>query len=395
MIQRDDVLLDEILNLFKIEHGFSDQYLYTKLMEDTNDTGKLFKYKSFIKEQYTLAALRNNELYCATAEEFNDPFDSLIEFSAREFLETALLISFQELEDILTAFFNIFYCNKTVKDAPLKYQDTVTIMLCRVLERNWIGKIQSLRVKNNQLESALFCIDICMEVFDALCTVKKHHVFFTEKNRAKLYNSFLGNTTTFVNWFLPAKRIDFEQLPESILREFDKLDEQMLKTIHEKIRIGCLTNSHDNEVMWASYADSHKGICIEYDWSERIKDVYNTSILPVIYSDNTVQLPYDAICEDTEANRQELMQAFVSATITKRISWQYEHEWRIIQGSKQGKYYMMPQISCVYLGCKIDSKHREAVLQIAREKHFAVKQMRVFHPRFGFTYEELYDGKSL
>lgn len=47
----------------------------------------------------------------------------------------------------------------------------------------------------------------------------------------------------------------------------------------------CMTETYDNILMWSHYANSHKGICIEYDVKKLLtqKNAFNYYIYPVIY----------------------------------------------------------------------------------------------------------------
>ena len=50
------------------------------LLKDTNG-GKLYKYRSFDKDGYSLKNLEEGTLHCSLVEAFNDPFDSKIGYS--------------------------------------------------------------------------------------------------------------------------------------------------------------------------------------------------------------------------------------------------------------------------------------------------------------------------
>ena len=50
------------------------------LLKDTNG-GKLYKYRSFDKDGYSLKNLEEGTLHCSLVEAFNDPFDSKFGYS--------------------------------------------------------------------------------------------------------------------------------------------------------------------------------------------------------------------------------------------------------------------------------------------------------------------------
>lgn len=148
-------------------------------------------------------------------------------------------------------------------------------------------------------------------------------------------------------------------------------------------RVGCLTESPCNRLMWSHYADNHRGLCIEYDFSAFDPFTARVTFAPVIYSPNRPQVP-EKLLNDVatdQLDRQDYR--FLASTLfTKDSVWQYESEWRIVKGvhtcasyTKQScssrcglpysipecylapsLYYEfeMPPISAVYFGAAID-----------------------------------------
>lgn len=83
------------------------------------------------------------------------------------------------------------------------------------------------------------------------------------------------------------------------------------------IGIYCLTEEKANLLMWPHYADSHRGICLEFEtalWP------FNLAF-PVRYSDE-----YPRINRAVESAYETLNKSL----LTKSTCWSYEREWRII-----------------------------------------------------------------
>lgn len=57
------------------------------LLKDTNG-GKLYKYRSFDKDGYSLKNLEEGTLHCSLVEAFNDPFDSKFGYSFEALYKT-------------------------------------------------------------------------------------------------------------------------------------------------------------------------------------------------------------------------------------------------------------------------------------------------------------------
>ncbi len=84
-------------------------------------------------------------------------------------------------------------------------------------------------------------------------------------------------------------------------------------------RICCFSSKQNNLLMWAHYADSHKGICLEFD---TLKDLDTfSSTVPVQY---VKKYPYLSIINNFEA-------IISRCILTKSKEWKYENEYRVIE----------------------------------------------------------------
>ena len=145
----------------------------------------------------------------------------------------------------------------------------------------------------------------------------------------------------------------------------------------ELFLIGCLCTNYKNKLMWSHYADSHKGFCIEYDYSDLVVDDHTVLPLPVIYSDERPLISWKAALDNSPENVEEAVVQFTKGLLTKDNIWSYENEWRILIKATDVSDIPMPRVSCVYLGASISDENRNAILKIAKEKNYKVKQMVV------------------
>ena len=134
-------------------------------------------------------------------------------------------------------------------------------------------------------------------------------------------------------------------------------------------RAGSLAESPCNRLMWSHYADNHRGLCIEYDFSAF--DPFSAGVIfaPVIYSPKRPQVP-EKLLNDVatdQLDRQDYR--FLTSTLfTKDSVWQYESEWRIVKGVYVGTQasslhieFEMPPISAVYFGAATDNSFKGQV----------------------------------
>ena len=138
-----------------------------------------------------------------------------------------------------------------------------------------------------------------------------------------------------------------------------KLDEY-LHYMKSQFRVACFTQNSDSPLMWAHYADSHKGFCMEYDLT-KLPEGYRYGILPVIYSDER----YDATKVVITQNKNLVANPFYF----KSSHWEYEKEWRMVipEGIVTDKEYYADfhdGIIGIYLGLKSFEYHKEKIDKI-------------------------------
>ncbi len=104
--------------------------------------------------------------------------------------------------------------------------------------------------------------------------------------------------------------------PKALGKRFSQESRDLLKF---KQRIWCATESYDNDLMWAHYADSHRGFCVGYT-EENIRKVCH----------GFEKITYCA--EPTPINiHGNIDMNFVERLLfQKGLSWKYEQEWRAI-----------------------------------------------------------------
>ena len=93
----------------------------------------------------------------------------------------------------------------------------------------------------------------------------------------------------------------------------------------------CFSKSNTSPLMWAHYADSNKGICIEYDFNMITKgNLLKNSIFPVAYTPKPINVT--DLLEDTEnhISPYSLDASILCAALNKSSDWQYEQEWRLV-----------------------------------------------------------------
>lgn len=175
--------------------------------------------------------------------------------------------------------------------------------------------------------------------------------------------------------------------------------------IRNHVKTACLSGNINSPLMWAHYADNHKGFAIGYDFrgnnicqcanckNRLCNSIKLTSIYPIIYSDDRFDAtPYGkwyveqymkislGMNTDTIFDDDFL---FTKAALHKSNDWKYEDEWRIICSTpdllteQKDCYPIKKKPVAIYFGSQISDIYRKMLTQIADEKGIAKYQMYV------------------
>ncbi len=152
---------------------------------------------------------------------------------------------------------------------------------------------------------------------------------------------------------------------------YSNLDKQL-----NDVGIFSLTELDTNELMWAHYADSSKGIAIGFERTTGSKLTNDEHCLKVIYSnerpDFTGQgLKLEVSFYLTGPNTQKISfsdETFRKAVSTKNIIWEYEQEWRYIE-IQSGSYPFPGNLKEIIFGVKCPLEVRQNYINLI-EKNF-------------------------
>lgn len=120
--------------------------------------------------------------------------------------------------------------------------------------------------------------------------------------------------------------------------------EKTIENIRNNLKIFCLSEVNNDVMMYSHYADSHKGICVEFLVSDEpffdsLNYIHYVEKFPVFH-------PFGP---DMNLIRKELAELEV---LTKSYYWCYEKEWRIIKSDPDTfNYRFSPQsLSSIIFG---------------------------------------------
>lgn len=166
----------------------------------------------------------------------------------------------------------------------------------------------------------------------------------------------------------------YKQYIDSVMSIGKKILEE-LGMKRNRLFTACFSETKSSILMWAHYANAHKGFCIGYEF----KDLFNKfdiNILPITYSDDFLKI--DSF--DTFHDHHKI---FIKACKTKSKEWSYEKEWRLLgeyrinEPYQQGMIIKVPRPTCIYLGVNIDNTLKCRLINICKEKEIKIFQMKI------------------
>lgn len=171
------------------------------------------------------------------------------------------------------------------------------------------------------------------------------------------------------------KEYFMRHMEEGIKQSFASLD----KNIHETYRftrellattkILCLTDSPTNQLMWAYYADSNKGVVLRFQDEPGANSPYCTAQkmsymrdIPMLFEEDELSDFLSGLILFDQAKRVNTL------VYTKSDAWKHESEWRIFAGDGRDKNaphedirFGSRELTGVVFGCRMPPNQQEAL----------------------------------
>lgn len=169
----------------------------------------------------------------------------------------------------------------------------------------------------------------------------------------------------------------------SVIAAFAPQAKAMLaEAIQSKVGILSLSESADHPLLWAHYADSHKGLAIEFDVQHEYFDRRRSD------KDELYHLRQVKYAERSSMGRTLFDLDGDDLLATKNLSWSHEREWRMLapldaaESSREinGEavyLFSVPALAItgVVLGARVADKVVDEVAELLRLEHFRHTQL--------------------
>ncbi|WP_288956053.1 DUF2971 domain-containing protein [uncultured Polaribacter sp.] len=122
-----------------------------------------------------------------------------------------------------------------------------------------------------------------------------------------------------------------------------------------KFKITCFSKTPYEPLMWAHYAEKHRGICYCFNKDEGIFNMLKYKGKQVTYSNLLPKIDYF----DDRTTYEMIKPQIESIILTKSEKWNYEKEFRYYTVSSENTHYFNPKsLQAVIIGCRNTCKEK-------------------------------------
>lgn len=172
-------------------------------------------------------------------------------------------------------------------------------------------------------------------------------------------------------------------------QELDSFENQFKEVLNFKEEIGvyCLSTDFLNEQLWAYYASSYSGYCIEYDLEKLIDKGQNFDFQYTFEIDYKDNIPTLGIGDLTNLQDGFIKKMFA----TKKSTWKHEEEIRLIFDKYGMKKFHPSAITGIYFGIKTPEIIKESFYGLFKD--LDVKFFEVFPSNFKLDFKLIKETK--
>lgn len=144
-------------------------------------------------------------------------------------------------------------------------------------------------------------------------------------------------------------------------------DNEKQELVQEEKQKGSM-HEYCNELMWAHYADSHKGVCIKYHFPNSLTQLADGKDGVICYFKDVSYSSQDL----NQYSRKDSINLY-DAFFLKGEKWMYENELRLLFFDMNGRpgFNSIPAKNCiesVYFGLKCPQEHRDKIREILKDR---------------------------
>lgn len=138
----------------------------------------------------------------------------------------------------------------------------------------------------------------------------------------------------------------------------------------QTVGIACFSETYENEIMWAHYAENYGGVCIAYS-AVNLRDNLPPAVrmARVGYADAPVRL--------SKHDKTSIYAAAHKILSQKKYNWAYEREWRLLGEYPGQLQYQGDVVTDVYFGSRIAQDRKNEIIHGMAGRAIKFHQMKV------------------
>ena len=153
--------------------------------------------------------------------------------------------------------------------------------------------------------------------------------------------------------------------------------EEYASHLKTTFRTACFTTTPYSQLMWGgSYADCHRGFCIEYTVlpeDEAYQEIFQ-NLFPMVYCKARPNITKRIVAyKDKPPTEENLWDIYFHGALRKSIDWAYQNEWRLLlpMGRTKETNYNVAffPITKVFLGNRMSPENRKSIIEICQSRN--------------------------
>lgn len=162
--------------------------------------------------------------------------------------------------------------------------------------------------------------------------------------------------------------------------------DELLKRRNE-LGIYSLSKTYKDELLWAHYADGHKGFCIEYNLDILLNKNSFSKLrsFPVKYETKPPQIDLNDLMGDN-------LNFYKKIAGVKSKKWLYEEEIRIISDEVGKQDYDYEALKSIYFGYKMDDEEKQIIMERLQGRGISYYQIQLDDKSYSFYREKVTDS---
>lgn len=156
-------------------------------------------------------------------------------------------------------------------------------------------------------------------------------------------------------------------------------------SMDNKMGIYSLSKTPLDELLWAHYANSHEGFCIEYDLEILLKTDGGNHVhsFPVLYSNKPPRIGFLDIIRNV---KNSMIKKFA---FYKSKRWEYEQEHRIVTSKIGLNSYNPKALKSIYFGLNMSEQDKKTIINLLQSRDVNFYQIELEKNSYSFKYVKL------